>query len=1612
MRNLVRLEKIRKMSVLLLSAAMCLCLCTDFSVSAQEDDLGVMTKKAEQEEPLIGRQRENMKSLASELHAPRIKTDSSMEAGQKVTWDCVWFGSYPQSEVISSDPIYSTLQNVDGWDSNNDITISGNRYRRMKKEDATYAAPPIDTQWGFWYSWPDADTYHYFKYEPIKWRVLKTDGKQALLLSDVVLDDQKYNAAIAYEDVTWETSTIRSWLNGYGFFYNEQGTDFSDRNFIGSAFSFGEQSAIAETSVENADNILFLTEGGNDTTDKIFLLSESEVYGESAVPYGFVADEDTDDEARRSKSSTYAKAMGLASDTHNPYKGNCCWWLRSPGRDSYYATDVTYYGDVNYVDYVYSYHVGARPALNLNLSSNQWNYAGTVSSDEMSDNENGGDVGDDVSSKKNLLCSNACTVSEDSKTSLTAVAMYYDDNYDEFKKFTESVTWTSNAPSIATVKSSGFILPTQASDYQMEDGNSKKIWRGIALLTIQGVTKGSTTIAGNASDGIKVTCKVTVSGKSDSVEAGGGSGGGGGGSWTLGEDKSGAADNNSGVAQFFPANWTLKSTVFPVEIKTTEKPDGTHTVKGTVGIGKSDLLKDDAKWSKYKKNVSDAKKYTGKYERLSRQFRETYGVKSLTAVTTDKFEKLPKLSVMGYFENTYDKNWNLISDTGKLAADAKWSGSISWQFATPIGPLYLNLGGEGKISGNLVPQYDNASKTIKIADGSLKLTPSVTLEGGYGIDKVATIGAQGKISVPITLIPATKGELSAKASLHVKLIFVLDYTHDLAEYKKTLWDTSGSKKGARARNSSISTSEGTLSLMDTSFADRSSAWNGGDSGNRIRKRTSASRALSDHVLMSGVMESTLPMQAEINGKRVLVFQSYDSSRETLNSSVLMYSVCENGVWSEPKAVWDNGYADLYADMKVVGGKLVLAWQKEKAAINGDVSTDSENVLGDFAKNSEICYAVFDDATGTFSDQTYVTNNDSYDMMPRISEDHENVVLSWVRNDAAEVMQEAGANTIYAARLNGSSFEEEQAVVQAPGTIDDYVLYEETGKLQTVFAGQSEGISAVFGNDGQVIEELSDLMYFSEEGRTANLDYVNGRIHCFSDGILYAYTPSTGAVDTFLAGESKFGSEARYCSNGEKSGYIWSAYNEETGTGSIMASMETGDGYSEPVVLYERDDMIWRYLSPILTSEGDWQIVANIQDIEENLSSLISIEKPAESRIELMGASFDENDVVNGLTGVDYFITNTGDTEINQVELAVTLENNETIKKTIEVSVLPGESIAGTEYIDLSGIDTAQKAELSLYAENQTDRTNCTATDSVGLSDIAVSGTSTKKDGKVVVTATLSNHGLRDSQTVVHLFSDETKEIELNKSETITLKPQESKQVSFTVDETAVKYNDKKAAYLTLYAEVNGGDYREEDNVAYAVLYKETEGTGSGNGDDTITKVPSIKVSGIKLSGISRKIAAGKKIKLTAKITPSNAANKALTWKSSNKKVATVNSKGIVTMKKNSGGKKVTITAIANDSSGVKGAYTIKSMKGSVKKIALSGNKSVKSGKSMKIKAKVTSSKGANTKLKWTSNHTKYAKVSSKGVVKAYKKGKGKTVKITAMATDGSGKKAAIKIKIK
>ena len=258
------------------------------------------------------------------LHNPKVEDDSSTESGKKVTWNCLWFGSYPQSQITAEDgEIYTILTNIDNWNKNGDVIIENTKYHKTEKD--------------------------YFKYEPIKWRVLQSENGEAFLLSDVILDKQLYNENDKY--VTWEKSSLRAWLN---------------KKFIKRAFIDEEREKINITEIVNQDNPVYGTEGGNNTFDKIFLLSLSEVSEQQdGEKYGFL-----DDEIRACGKSDFSKTVSW-------------WWLRSPGRNSFSAAEVDCCGWILRcgVDVCYDSD-GVRPALHLNLSSsNLFSYAGTVSSD-------------------------------------------------------------------------------------------------------------------------------------------------------------------------------------------------------------------------------------------------------------------------------------------------------------------------------------------------------------------------------------------------------------------------------------------------------------------------------------------------------------------------------------------------------------------------------------------------------------------------------------------------------------------------------------------------------------------------------------------------------------------------------------------------------------------------------------------------------------------------------------------------------------------------------------------------------------------------------------------------------------------------------------------------------------------------------------------------------------------------------------------------------------------------------------------------------------------------------------------------------------------------------
>lgn len=138
------------------------------------------------------------------------------------------------------------------------------------------------------------------RFGAVNWRVVEHQNGKTLLIKDKAIGSTPYQAD--GKAVTWEDSSSRRWLN---------------QEFVEETFSDLEQEAILDTTVIAEDNPVYHTDAGNDTTDKVFLFSCSEV----------------------------EKYKDVLHDTQN------CWWLRTPGAQKNSACFV--YSDKTVMDYGY-----------------------------------------------------------------------------------------------------------------------------------------------------------------------------------------------------------------------------------------------------------------------------------------------------------------------------------------------------------------------------------------------------------------------------------------------------------------------------------------------------------------------------------------------------------------------------------------------------------------------------------------------------------------------------------------------------------------------------------------------------------------------------------------------------------------------------------------------------------------------------------------------------------------------------------------------------------------------------------------------------------------------------------------------------------------------------------------------------------------------------------------------------------------------------------------------------------------------------------------------------------------------------------------------------------
>ena len=1281
-------------------------------------------------------------NAAENISNPRIVKDSSMDAGQKVTWDCVYFGSYPQSEITSEDNVYDLLQNVTGWDENNEITIGDTKYRRLKGEDATYAKSGSLYN----YDWNDNyQTYHYFKYERIKWRILNRNGDDALLLADVALDDQTYNRS-CQDGVIWGSSTMRSWLNGYGTSVNLWEMDYRSKNFINFAFTSTQRNAIKKTNIAN-------TGGKNNVSDKVFLLSESEVSAtDMAAGYGFVKDSNINDEARISRCSTYARAMGISCLVCN---GRCTdkgdWWLRS----GYVGAS---FGNLDKYDIPSYLGFGVRPALHLNLSSSSlYSYAGTVCSDGTvsEDTSTGSENPSDQITEDMLFTPEYCKYLNN-----TTYNKIFDTLWKDMSDVSSHCKWSDSDIAFRTVMGDGVsgqlkrIAESLAGLAFKKDIQTEKVQSALALDYVNYAKESSGYCAGAyeaATDSLATSSKVVKLLKKGTGKV---------------SDKLEYAATNEDIKEFALALNSIFSYGDELQV---EKD-----------------LKKILKSSEVMEKASSAFKISGK---AISAYQVAVSIE-LLRLTTEQTQK--------HYLSLVDKDSTVYQGL-KINYE-----KIKRQDAVNFALEMLDQDGItdiiGKITGKLLGTGTTAAATVAVADFIYSFL-NIVLEKAVGVINI----------------------------------------EDYLKVQYSLLDQSWLKLAVNNQRLNISKSAYSTKTLKNNYQDAFELY------------LSCILQIPEYMEnYSGSSSYYQKLKKDVKKyKSKLTYQAYIHS--CLQNANAAYSYTLSG----DKATITKVNPDTESTAKAVSpfALTVMAMESEESycldipsEIDGHEVEAIDSKL--FENQSEIFAVSIPDSVKTIKEGAFKNCT-----------------------SLTQVFLENGLETIEANAFTGC---EDLESMNIPDTV----------------------------------KTMSD-----------NAVEKNTSLEAASDSQAQSYAASNG--NTFLKREKDVASIS-VKKTMDKITYLMSESLDLTG---LELTVTYVDGTSEDI------------------KEG------YTGDFEEK--------------------QIGQNKVVVYYNGARTTIT----VQVNQGECDYTVlyQNacGEQIHEKITGSGTAGETIM-LPVPEIDGYTPTEKIIKETLGETNIFKVVYTQATKKDISDASISY-------KNVYTET--GREIKPSVEVRYkgLLLKEGTDYELEYNNNI--QPGEG----------------------NLW--ISGiGEYDGIQLCNFVIEKKKV----TENKPVTTT----VKVKKIVLSGISKQVAGGKKITLKASVLPKNALNKKLKWKSSNTKVATVTQSGIVTLKKKTGGKKVIITVTAQDGSKKSASWKITSMRGVVRSVKISGKKQVKAGKTVSLKGKVSASRKANKKLLWTSSNTKIATVSQKGVVKANKSAKGKTVKITAMATDGSNKKATIKVKVR
>lgn len=700
---------------------------------------------------------------------------------------------------------------------------------------------------------------------------------------------------------------------------------------------------------------------------------------------------------------------------------------------------------------------------------------------------------------------------------------------------------------------------------------------------------------------------------------------------------------------------------------------------------------------------------------------------------------------------------------GRLYGEVMVKGSFTYQRFVPVGfvpvPFFVKIQAGAGFEVSLINHtIEKPFKPISISEFASQIKLSILLmvriDGGVGLDGIASAGVYGKGDFKFNLKPDIYGTFQWGAGVRLKfLIFEGEWGYTSDEI-----DLYGNPKS--------------LSLI-------------------ARKTETGSKISNNQVYDRLYPASQSNLISLKDGRQLMTWIEDDSSRDAYNRYVLKYSVNDNNGWSEAKAVFDNGTEDFAYDIMENNGSIYLAIQKNTRILNNTDTVTS--IMAD----SEIYVSQFDLTTSNFNEIIRITNNSTMDACPKfaISDTSSEVILTWKGNTVSDYFGLSGENLIYMSKLSGSGWSNAIEVYRTSNSIYSYStafdgdnivlavsedmdgnMMTDDATLKIIKGGKIKTIEGVCYNPSFIKKDNETiLLYIKDDKLYCTQNFTSSEILFETNEAMRNFRVNNNNGQTSIFYEKLLGEvEQVYCAFYENGKWVKDI---------LVTDENNTDNNISYSIGYKQDDKIYTAYN-ISDKDGEMALCYYVKEIKAN----IEISAYAPNGIE-----------ENYQSNIRLRIANIGDCDVKKVNIGICGQN-------YEITCEPVLTLNTERYFDLDFIAVLNGASsIHITAQVMDEQNNVIAESEYELkvlyTELEVKFSMIIKDGKQMFKVAVDNVSQIATNAKVFVYLNDR----LYNEVSVYFNGNDQKEFLFTFDE--IKEGD--SVYIAVVAEEE--EYNLSDN---------------------------------------------------------------------------------------------------------------------------------------------------------------------------------------------------------